>query len=118
MEKIKSMKNCVIVGAGGFGREVKMLIEQINAKSKEYNVLGFYDDSTPKGTLINGLKVLGSVEDLNQVSEPTTVSIAIGTACTEQVAGVHNCSPSTVGGLSVNSVKGTCAHENLIDSPL
>ena len=79
MEKIKSMKNCVIVGAGGFGREVKMLIEQINAKSKEYNVLGFYDDSTPKGTLINGLKVLGSVEDLNQVSEPTTVSIAIGT---------------------------------------
>lgn len=73
------MKNCVIVGAGGFGREVKMLIEQINAKSKEYNVLGFYDDSTPKGTLINGLKVLGSVEDLNQVSEPTTVSIAIGT---------------------------------------
>ena len=78
MEKIKSMKNCVILGAGGFGREVKMLIEQINAESKEYNVLGFYDDSTPKGTLINGLKVLGSVEDLNQVSEPTAVSIAIG----------------------------------------
>ena len=78
MEKIKSMKNCIIIGAGGFGREVKMLIEQINAESKEYNVLGFYDDSTPKGTLINGLKVLGSVEDLNQVSEPTAVSIAIG----------------------------------------
>ena len=72
------MKNCVIVGAGGFGREVKMLIDQINAESKQYNLLGFYDDMTPKGTLINGLEVLGTVEDLNRVSEPTAVSIAIG----------------------------------------
>ena len=78
MEKIKTMKNCVIVGTGGFGREVKMLIDQINAESKQYNLLGFYDDMTPKGTLINGLEVLGKVEDLNRVSEPTAVSIAIG----------------------------------------
>jgi len=72
------MDNIVILGAGGFGREVKMLIDQINAESKQYNVLGFYDDITPKGTSINGLKVLGTVEDLNLASEPTLVSIAIG----------------------------------------
>ena len=36
------MKKIVIVGAGGFGREVKMLIDQINLRSKEFDFLGFY----------------------------------------------------------------------------
>ena len=39
------MKKIVIVGAGGFGREVKMLIDQINLRSKEFDFLGFYDDT-------------------------------------------------------------------------
>ena len=72
------MENIVIVGAGGFGREVKMLIDQINAGSKQYNLLGFYDDSVQKGRKVFGLEVLGSIEELNQVTKPTAISIAIG----------------------------------------
>nr|WP_315161319.1 hypothetical protein [uncultured Flavobacterium sp.] len=30
-----------IVGAGGFGREVKMLIDQINDREKQYEFIGF-----------------------------------------------------------------------------
>ena len=72
------MENIVIIGAGGFGREVKMLIDQINEGSLQYNLLGFYDDSVQKGTVVFGLEVLGSVEELNQVTKPTAISIAIG----------------------------------------
>ena len=72
------MENIVIIGAGGFGREVKMLIDQINEGSLQYNLLGFYDDSVQKGTVVFGLQVLGSVEELNQVTKPTAISIAIG----------------------------------------
>ena len=32
-------------GAGGFGREVKMLIDQINEVEKKWNFVGFFDDA-------------------------------------------------------------------------
>ena len=48
------MKKIVIIGAGGFGREVKIIIDDINKKSSEYIFLGFYDDNIEKGKLING----------------------------------------------------------------
>ena len=73
------MKKIVIVGAGGFGREVKMLIDQINKNYDEYNFLGFYDDNIPIGTIINRDKVLGSIDDLANVQDKTNVVIAIGT---------------------------------------
>jgi hypothetical protein len=52
MGKINTMENIVVVGAGGFGREVKMLIDQINEESPKFNFIGFYDDSVQKGTKI------------------------------------------------------------------
>lgn len=39
------MKDIIIVGASGFGREVLALIEAINLKKPEWNVLGFIDDN-------------------------------------------------------------------------
>lgn len=57
------MKDIVIVGAGGFGREVAWLIEEINEKSEEWNIVGFVDDDTSiQGTLINGYPVVGNIE--------------------------------------------------------
>lgn len=54
------MKNIVIVGSGGFGREVAWLIERINEKNKEWNILGFVDDADEtQGKTINGYPVLG-----------------------------------------------------------
>ena len=78
MGKINTMENIVVVGAGGFGREVKMLIDQINEESPKFNFIGFYDDSVQKGTKIAGFSVLGNIEELNIVKESTAVCIAIG----------------------------------------
>ena len=59
------MKDIAIYGAGGFGREVQLLIEQLNAKELTYNFIGFFDDGKSKGELINGFPVLGGMEELN-----------------------------------------------------
>ncbi|MGU8248922.1 acetyltransferase [Clostridium perfringens] len=57
------MKDLVIVGAGGFGREVAWLVEQINEVSKEWNLIGFIDENKEMHeTLINGYKVLGGID--------------------------------------------------------
>jgi sugar O-acyltransferase (sialic acid O-acetyltransferase NeuD family) len=52
-----------IVGAGGFGREVKHLIDEINSQGEFYDLLGFYDSYHPPGTEISGLKILGGIDD-------------------------------------------------------
>lgn len=39
------MKNLIIVGASGFGRELVQWIEDINAVNQEWNILGFIDDN-------------------------------------------------------------------------
>lgn len=57
------MKDLVIIGAGGFGREVAWLIEDINEKSNEWNLLGFIDENREShGKILNGYKVLGGFE--------------------------------------------------------
>ena len=57
------MKDIVIYGSGGFAREVVHLIKQINAKRKEWNILGFLDDNEANiGRIINEIPVLGSAE--------------------------------------------------------
>lgn len=72
------MEKIVIVGAGGFGREVKIIIDAINEIEKKYDLLGFYDDGFVEGTLINGYPVLGGIKDLNSFEEPIAVSVALG----------------------------------------
>ena len=42
------MKKIVIVGAGGFGREVAWVIERINAVKPTFEILGFCDDAADK----------------------------------------------------------------------
>ncbi|ART78205.1 transferase [Sutcliffiella horikoshii] len=57
------MKDIAIIGAGGFGREVTWLIEEINRVNKEWNIVGFVDDNENiQGTEINGYKVVGNIE--------------------------------------------------------
>jgi sugar O-acyltransferase (sialic acid O-acetyltransferase NeuD family) len=77
------MKKIAIIGAGGFGREVKMLIDQINFKNKVYEFIGFFDDGVEKNTMINGCPVLGSIEDINKVEYPLSISMAIGNPLTK-----------------------------------
>lgn len=73
------MKNIAIFGAGGFGKEVKTIIDKINeVKPNTYNFIGFYDDGLEKGKLINGFPVLGGIRELNKITEKLKLVISIG----------------------------------------
>lgn len=64
------MKDLIIIGAGGFGREVAWLVERINKVVPTWNLLGFIDDNDSiQGTEINGYKVLGKTGDIRKYSE-------------------------------------------------
>jgi sugar O-acyltransferase (sialic acid O-acetyltransferase NeuD family) len=71
------MEKIAIIGAGGFGREVLMLINQRNKVNLDYEFIGFFDDSLEKGILINGYPVLGGLLDLENY-QGISVAIAIG----------------------------------------
>jgi sugar O-acyltransferase (sialic acid O-acetyltransferase NeuD family) len=70
------MKKIAIIGAGGFGREVKMLIDHINQDQKQFEIIGFYDDKEYNDS-INGIPYLGKLEKLNEIDYPLSVTIAI-----------------------------------------
>lgn len=74
------MKDLVVIGAGNFGREVVQIIEDINQDKREWNFLGFIDETVEKhGTLINGIPVLGSFDWLEQrFAGPVYAVCAIG----------------------------------------
>lgn len=78
------MKKIAVYGAGGFGREVKMLIDQVNATSMTYEFVGYFDDGTEKGTMVNGYPVLGGWEELNLYNEPLCIAYAIGSPATKK----------------------------------
>ena len=59
---LKFMKEIAIIGAGGFGREVKMLIDQINREEIKYDIIGFYDDDNTLPEVINGVPFLGKLK--------------------------------------------------------
>lgn len=57
------LKDLIIVGAGGFGREVAWLAERINAQNPTWNLLGFIDDTAEKANaVIGGYPVLGKID--------------------------------------------------------
>lgn len=54
------MKDLVIIGTGGVGRETALIVEAINRVEKQWNILGFVDDDANKiGKVINGYEVIG-----------------------------------------------------------
>jgi sugar O-acyltransferase (sialic acid O-acetyltransferase NeuD family) len=67
------MKNIIIIGSGGFGREVEMLINQINSFSPTWNLLGFVDDITEQGVQVGSSKVLGNIDYVNALSNVSVV---------------------------------------------
>lgn len=72
------MKDIAIFGAGGFGREVLLLLHQINAYLPTWNILGFYDDNSTTPNVINQYPYLGTLADLNAITNPLYVAVAIG----------------------------------------
>ena len=72
------MKNLMIVGAGGVGREVSLIVRQINDLEPTWNMIGFIDDNIDNwGKVINGYSVIGGVDSLDFFAEDNYVVIAI-----------------------------------------
>ncbi len=64
------MKDLIIIGASGFGREVAWLVERINEVNQTWNLLGFIDDNDSLlGTKINGYDVLCTTKDAEKYKE-------------------------------------------------
>lgn len=78
------MKNLIIFGASGFGREVAWLVERINKVSPTWNLLGFMDDNESiQDSEINGYRVLGKSDDINKYSDAYFVC-AVGASRTRE----------------------------------
>ena len=72
------LKDIIIIGAGGVGRETALIIESINEHKEEWNLLGFVDDDENiQGKLINGYKLLGKLEYLLNYNREVYVVCAI-----------------------------------------
>jgi sugar O-acyltransferase (sialic acid O-acetyltransferase NeuD family) len=70
------MKQLVIVGASGFGKEVHQLICDINFIHLDWELLGFLDDDVSlHGQIINDLPVLGGIDLLQKF---TNLNVVIG----------------------------------------
>lgn len=59
------MKDLIIIGASGFGREVAWLVERINRINPTWHICGFIDDNLEiKDSLIGGYTVLGDSDSI------------------------------------------------------
>ena len=72
------MKNLVIVGKGGFAREVEWLVERINFFNKTWNFIGFIDNE------LSASNVVGNDDFVCNCSEELYAAIAIGTSDTRR----------------------------------
>lgn len=74
------MKDIVLFGAGGSGREIAVLIKRINEVEPTWNLLGFVDDNESLwGTEINGLPCIGGTDWLVSHKDSVYCSCTIGT---------------------------------------
>lgn len=80
------MKSVVIVGAGGFAREVVEIFKEQNKISTTWNILGFIDENEElHGRIINNYPVLGGLDWIKK-HKPNNLGcvVAIGTCETRK----------------------------------
>jgi len=77
MPKGRNVKPLVVVGAGGFGREVAWLVRDLNATNPTWDLIGFIDDHV-HGKTVEGYAILGDRSYLYRMSPKPFVSCAIG----------------------------------------
>lgn len=80
------MKSVVIVGAGGFGREVLEIFKDQNRISRSWNILGFVDENKQlQEKTLNSYPVLGGLDWLREHnSDNLGCVVAIGTCETRK----------------------------------
>ena len=77
------MKNIIIMGAGDLGKDVAWLIERINEKEPEWNLLGF----TEKGEMeqFQGYPILGTDEKIRDMGDIYVVCALANTEVRERI---------------------------------
>lgn len=64
------MKNIVVIGSGGFSKQVIEIIEQLNLINQEYKLLGVVDDNKSLvGTKVLGYEVIGDTGYIKRLSQ-------------------------------------------------
>ncbi|WP_019949578.1 acetyltransferase [Hymenobacter aerophilus] len=86
-------RRLAIFGAGGLGREVLVLVRQLNATAPAWELVGFYDDQPPATDLIHGLRYLGTAADLNATPAPLAVAVAVGSSASRAAVVARLTSP-------------------------
>ena len=81
---VVALNKIAVMGAGGFGLEVVALIEQINAQSPKWDIVGFFDDNLPKGEIINGYSVIGGIDEINELNDNIALVVAVGNPKTKK----------------------------------
>lgn len=83
--KVMELKKLVIIGAGGFAREVAMLVEEINALNNEWELIGFIDEKPANhGKLINDIPVLGDFDYFYNQNSNVYAVCAVGNSRSKQ----------------------------------
>lgn len=80
------LQKVVIIGAGGFGREVLDVLEAVNQETPTYDILGFITEpgyQTP-GTLINEKPILGYTDWLEAHCDEVKAICGIGAPATRR----------------------------------
>lgn len=78
------MKDLIIIGAGGFAREVAWLVEDINLEKRCWNLIGYVDEDPAKQDLIvNNVPVLGSFGQLKGAARKAAAVCAVGNPCSK-----------------------------------
>ena len=84
------MKDIVIIGASGLGREIMTILTAINKHEKKWNFLGFYDDAFKEEIhVIDGYNCLGQVGDLIEKTNKE-LNIIFGLANRRTVSNMYN----------------------------
>ncbi|MDA1804008.1 acetyltransferase [Bacillus cereus group sp. BY32LC] len=75
------MKDLVVIGSGGFSKQVIEIIEQLNLINPEYKLLGIVDDNKGLvGTEVLGYEVIGDTDYIKQLSKQQKIHGVIAIA--------------------------------------
>ncbi|MDA1649380.1 MULTISPECIES: acetyltransferase [unclassified Bacillus cereus group] len=75
------MKDLVVIGSGGFSKQVIEIIEQLNLINPEYKLLGIIDDNKGLvGTEVLGYEVIGDTDYIKQLSKQQKIHGVIAIA--------------------------------------
>lgn len=74
------MQQLIVIGSGGFSKDVVWAIQHMNAAQAQYNLIGYCDDDPAKqGRVIYGHTVLGTIEQVHEtMAAPPCFICSIG----------------------------------------